>query len=360
MSQIKLRSQLQRGDFKLDFELSIPETGITVLFGPSGSGKTTLLRMLAGLEQYDQTQMSWGDEVWQSDETFVPCYDRDIGMVFQTPRLFPHLNVRQNLRYGMTRAGNPASEYEFNELIRLLGLSSMLEREPASLSGGQQQRVAIARALLMQPSLLLMDEPLSALDAKNKAEILPYLERLHQELRIPLVYVTHDLTEMARLGDSLVLLDEGQVIAAGPMSSLLTDPDLPLANRQDACMQFDLPVVSSDREYGLCELRFNDRVNLEFACTSSTPGSLRRVLIQAEDITLSNKRHKTSALNQIPVFVRESWSVGSSHEHVLLETIGDQLLIARITRKSARELGIEVGSTLIASVKTSALRGSIR
>lgn len=360
MSQIKLRSNLQRGDFRFNFELAIPETGITVLFGPSGSGKTTLLRMLAGLEQFDNTQMIWGDEVWQNDETFIPCHERDIGMVFQTPRLFPHLNVEQNLRYGMKRAANPASEYEFNELIRLLGLGSMLDRNPNSLSGGQQQRVAIGRALLMQPSMLLMDEPLSALDAKNKAEILPYLERLHQELQIPLVYVTHDLSEMARLGDSLVLLDEGRVLAAGQMSALLTDPELPLAHRPDACMQFDLEVVGSDPSFGLCELRFNEKVNLEFACERSEPGSVRRLLIQAEDITLSNERAKSSALNQIPVFVRESWAVGASHEHVLLETVGDQLLIARITRKSARKLGIEVGSTLIASIKTSALRGSIR
>jgi len=360
MSQIKLNSQLARRDFRFNFELSIPETGITVLFGPSGSGKTTLLRMLAGLEQYADTSMSWGDEVWQSPNEFIPCHERDIGMVFQTPRLFPHLNVEQNLRYGMNRATKPASEYEFNELIQLLGLKSMLKRNPKSLSGGEQQRVAIGRALLMQPSLLLMDEPLSALDAKNKAEILPYLERLHQELKIPLVYVTHDLTEMARLGDSLVLLDAGRVVAAGPMAALLTDPELPLANRQDACMQFDLEVVNSDREYGLCELRFNENVTLEFACEQSQPSSLRRLLIQAEDITLSNSTHKSSALNQIPVFVRESWAVGASHEHVLLETVGDQMLLARITRKSARRLGIEVGATLIASIKTSALRGSLR
>jgi len=360
MSQIKLSSRLQRRDFRFDFELAIPESGITVLFGPSGSGKTTLLRMLAGLEQYPDTQLSWGEREWQSEARFIPCYQRDIGMVFQTPRLFAHLNVEQNLRYGMHRASTPASEYEFTELIRLLGLSNMLDRNPLSLSGGEQQRVAIARALLMQPSLLLMDEPLSALDAANKAEILPYLERLHQELQIPLVYVTHDLTEMARLGDSLVLLDAGKVVAAGAMSALLTDPYLPLANRQDACMQFDLEVVKSDREYGLCELKFNENVHLELACDRSKPGSLRRVLIQAEDITLSSKTHQSSALNQIPVFVRESWSVGPSHEHVLLETVGDQLLIARITRKSARKLGVEVGATLIASIKTSALRGSLR
>lgn len=360
MSQIKLSSQLKRRDFNFDFQLEIPQRGITVLFGPSGSGKTTLLRMLAGLEQYPNTAMSWGEDVWQSETRFVPCHQRDIGMVFQTPRLFAHLNVEQNLRYGMTRATAPASEYEFIELTRLLGLNKMLERSPQSLSGGEQQRVAIARALLMQPSLLLMDEPLSALDAANKAEILPYLERLHQELSIPLVYVTHDLTEMARLGDSLVLLDAGKVVAAGPMSALLTDPDLPLANRQDACMQFDLPVISSDRDFGLCELRFNENITLEFACDQSKPGNLRRVLIQAEDITLSAKKHRSSALNQIPVFVRESWAVGPSHEHVLLETVGDQLLIARITRKSARRIGVEVGATLIASIKTSALRGSLR
>lgn len=359
MKEIRLTSTLQRKSFRLNVDINIPATGISVLFGPSGSGKTTILRALSGLEQLADTKLSWGEQIWQSDEQFIPSYQRNIGVVFQTPRLFSHLNVEGNLRYGMSRAEEPADEPSFRELINLLGLAQLLQRDTATLSGGEQQRVAIARALLLQPALLLMDEPLSALDARNKAEILPYLEKLHQRLSIPVVYITHDLTEMALLGDYLILLDEGKVLAQGSVAPLLTDPKLPLANRADAQMQFDLNVLSSDREFGLCELAFNDQLRLEFACTQSTPGELRRVVIQAQDIGLTPPGGKL-APNQLSVFVRESWPVGTSHEHVLLETAGDQLLLARTTRRLARRLGVDVGETLTATINTAALKGGVR
>ena len=359
MSQLVLRSKLKRKGFRLDVDVSLPNTGITVLFGPSGSGKTTLLRALAGLEELADTELSWGEQLWQTPETFIPSYQRNIGVVFQTPRLFSHLNVEGNLRYGMQRAEQPADEQSFSELVKLLGLSELLERDPTTLSGGEQQRVSIARALLLQPALLLMDEPLSALDAQNKAEILPYLEKLHQRLSIPVVYVTHDIAEMARLGDYLILLEQGKVLAEGAMAPLLTDPKLPLANRADAQMQFDLRVVSTDIEFGLCELEFNEQLRVEFACAYSTPGDLRRVVIQAQDIGLTPPGGKL-APNQLSVFVRESWAVGKSHEHVLLETARDQLLLARITRKLARRLGVAVGETLTATINTAALKGGVR
>lgn len=207
---IEARFHGRLGDFALDVTLSTPEAGVTVLFGPSGSGKTTVLRCLAGLTRL-AGRLQVGEEIWQDERTFAPPHRRRVGYVFQDAALFDHLNVRGNLMYGRRRAGLTA-DAEFDRLTTLLGLDGLMGRGVAKLSGGERQRVAIGRALLSDPRLLLMDEPLASLDAARKAEVVPYLEALRRDAKIPIFYVTHDVTEAARLGDRLLLLREGQLV----------------------------------------------------------------------------------------------------------------------------------------------------
>ncbi|HEY1392919.1 MAG TPA: molybdenum ABC transporter ATP-binding protein, partial [Methylibium sp.] len=204
--------RLARPGFALELDCILPGGGVTALFGPSGCGKTTVLRALAGLERAKGRVVVNG-EVWQDDasKAFVPTHRRAIGYVIQEPTLFPHLDVRRNLVYGLRRIPPQQRRIGMDRALSLLGIGHLLDRAPSSLSGGERQRVAIARALLTSPQLLLMDEPLAALDAARKAEILPYLERLHVELRMPIVYVTHSMEEVARLVDHLVLMESGRV-----------------------------------------------------------------------------------------------------------------------------------------------------
>ena len=204
---IEARFQGQLGTFQLEVDLRVPATGVTVLFGPSGCGKTTLLRCIAGLERLAGRLVIDG-QVWQDDDRFLPPHRRSVGMVFQEPSLLTHLSVRRNLLFGFARAKG-SKPIELDQVVNLLGLEALLERGVARLSGGERQRVAIGRALLSQPRLLLMDEPLASLDAERKAEVLPYLERLHSELAIPILYVTHDRLEAARLGDRMIRMNRG-------------------------------------------------------------------------------------------------------------------------------------------------------
>ena len=253
---IELRLAIGRPGFRLDVDLALPGRGITALFGPSGCGKTTVLRALAGLERA-QGRVVIAGEVWQDDATgvFMPTHQRPIGYVIQEAALFPHLDVQRNLVYGRRRIAADHRKIALEQAVELLGIGHLLTRKPATLSGGERQRVAIARALLTSPRLLLMDEPLAALDASRKAEILPYLERLHGELAMPIVYVTHAMDEVARLADHLVLMRAGSVLAAGPLSELLARTDLPLAQADDAGVVIDAVVAAHDAPYHLTRLQ---------------------------------------------------------------------------------------------------------
>lgn len=331
--------------------------GVTALFGASGSGKTTLLRLIAGLERASVGRVALGERVWQDDNHFVPTHQRPIGFVFQDARLFPHLTVAQNLAYGQRRAG---AADDIAAMAERLGLTHLLARKPARLSGGEAQRVAIARALLTAPRLLLMDEPLSALDPARRAEILPYLERLHAEAEIPIVYVSHSFAEVARLADHLVLLEAGRVTAQGALTELTTRLDLPLASGTEAEAIIEAQVAAHDRDFHLTRLAFAGG-ELWLPYHDAQVGQPVRVGIRARDVSLTLEAQQgTSILNILPVRIAAVADCGPAQVMLRLsvgegETTPGTALLARVTRKSAHALNLVPGRRVFAQVKSVAI-----
>jgi molybdate transport system ATP-binding protein len=358
MDEIQVRLHLDRGDFRLDVDLQLPGRGITALFGPSGSGKTTCLRAIAGLERVDDAYVAIGAEVWQdaAKGIFVPTHRRALGYVFQEASLFAHLNVRANLEFGMRRVPRGERRFEPETVARLLGIGELLERRPGSLSGGERQRVAIARALLASPRLLLMDEPLAALDLRRKQEILPYLERMHDALSIPIIYVSHAPDEVARLADHLVLLDAGRMVASGPLSETLARADLPPAFADDAGVVLDT-VLDGHEADNLSRLRFDGGV-LYVGQRKEAIGTHLRCRIHARDVSLALARpHGTSIVNLLPARVTATVATDTPG-HVLVQLrMGLSPLLARITERSCRELDIAPGRELWVQIKGVALLG---
>ena len=353
---IQARLRIDRGDFTLDVDLDLPGRGITALFGPSGSGKTTCLRAIAGLERADDAHVAIGDAVWQDDANgiWVPVHQRALGYVFQEASLFAHLSVRANLEFGMKRV--PVRERRFSPdvVAGLLDIRNLLERRPTSLSGGERQRVAIARALLASPRLLLMDEPLAALDLRRKQDILPYLERMHDELSIPIIYVSHAPDEVARLADHLVLLDAGRVVASGPLSETLARADLPPAFADDAGVVLDT-VLEGHEADALSRLRFDGGV-LYVGQRKEAIGSRLRCRIHARDVSLALQRPAgTSIVNLLPAIVTATIATDTPG-HVLVQLrVGSSPLLARITERSRRELDIQPGRSVWVQIKGVAL-----
>ncbi len=355
MSGIEVRLQDRISGFDLDVAFSAPAQGITALFGRSGSGKTSVLRAVAGLARAPRGLVRINGEVWQDEHRFLPTHRRPLGYVFQEASLFPHLSVRRNLEYGMRRISERERQIPFHDVVELLGIAALLRRSTHSLSGGERQRVAIARALLTSPRLLLMDEPLSALDHGAKQIILPYLERLHDEFGIPSLYVSHDPNEVARLADRMVILDHGRVIAEGSAASLLTRLDLPLASYDDAAALLDGFVSSHDYSYHLTWISM-DGGRVAVAREEIPVGRHARVRIQARDVSLSLHAHAdTSILNILPVRVIDTHDINQSLMLVRLELEDGQTLLSRITRRSAVGMGIHEGMRLYAQVKSVAL-----
>ncbi|MBN2751422.1 MAG: molybdenum ABC transporter ATP-binding protein [Rhodospirillaceae bacterium] len=357
MSRIEACFQGRVGGFDLDVAFTAPETGVTALFGPSGCGKTTILRCIAGLERlrYGHFSLS-ADAVWQDNGYFLPSHRRPVGYVFQEASLFPHVSVMGNLCFGMRRSKNRG--IAFDDVVDLLGLVHLLDRASAGLSGGERQRVAIGRALLSQPRLLLMDEPLSALDRFSKDDILPYLERLHDALSIPVIYVSHDISEVERLADRLVLMQEGRVVAAGPIATLLSKPDLPFARRPDAAVVIDATVAEWDAIYGLTRLTAAGTDFLVPGCAGEV-GSCRRLRIAAGDVSLCRVAPtQTSILNVLAGRVLARLP-GDDHQVGVLLGLGRAgegvHLIARISKKSWEVLALDVGTEVFAQVKGIAL-----
>ncbi|WP_036171365.1 molybdenum ABC transporter ATP-binding protein [Massilia sp. 9096] len=344
------------GGFTVDVELDLPGRGISALFGHSGSGKTTCLRAIAGLERAPGGYVALGDEVWQDEASgvFVPVHKRSLGYVFQEASLFAHLSVRANLAFGYKRIPAAQRRFHVDEVAQLLGIDALLERRPDRLSGGERQRVAIARALLASPRLLLMDEPLAALDHRRKQEILPYLERMHDALSIPIVYVSHAPDEVARLADHLVLLDAGRVVASGALTETLARADLPPVFADDAGVVLDT-VLAGHEPDALSRLDFDGGV-LYVGQRKEAIGTRLRCRIHARDVSLALERPPSSSIvNLLPATVTATVDTGTPG-HVLVQLrMGASPLLARITARSRRELDIAPGRQVWAQIKGVAL-----
>ncbi len=351
------RFQLDYGSFKLDADLSLPGSGISVLFGDSGSGKTTLLRCMAGLERPQHGFFGINGKIWQDSDKnlFVPAHQRCLGYVFQEANLFPHLSVNGNLQFGLKRIATQQSNGTIlNEVVELLGIGNLLDRKPDRLSGGERQRVAIARALVLNPAILLMDEPLASLDLKRKQEVLPYLLKLQQEFAIPIVYVTHSRQEVMQLADYLVILENGHVQADGVLTDMLGRLDLPLAQDKDAASVWQGTISGHDNEFQLSNVEFNG-VSLSLPNIDAGYGTRLRVQIHARDVSLSLEApSQTSILNVLPATITGLADDQSGHTIVRL-TCGQETLLAHITRKSSQLLGLRADLPVFAQIKGTSL-----
>ncbi len=356
MKKIKLRYKFNRGGFLLDARLSAPGAGVTALFGRSGSGKTTILRLVAGLVKPSDGYLEVNGEVIQDSAKgiFLAPHKRRIGYAFQEPRLFTHLTIRQNLEYGYKRTSEGERTVEFDHTVEMLGLYDFLSRMPAQLSGGQKQRVAIGRALLASPKLLLLDEPLASLDSASKSEIFPYLEKLHNDLSIPVIYISHSIDEVARFADYIALLENGKVYAAGELMEVLSSLDLPISKGEDAGVVVEAKVAGHEDQFHLTWLDFpGGRINVPR--NDMRIGQKTRVRIIASDVAISVDRPlETSILNVFEAVIVEIQEKSRSQVMVKMDANGSAIL-ARITKKSQSALGLEVGKKCFAMVKSVAV-----
>ena len=357
MSRLLARFDVRFPAFHLNVDVDVPMSGITAIFGPSGSGKTTLLRCLAGLEGAPNGFMQFGTDVWQDEKIglCLPLHKRPVGYVFQEPRLFPHYNVRANLLYGYKRVPVEERRIAIEQVVEILGIGNLLERRIHKLSGGEQQRVAIGRALLTSPKLLLLDEPLASLDIQRKQELLPFIRRLHEELRIPVMYVSHAVAEILQLADRVVLLKEGTVIATGALNEMLTSLKFRGnfgAHRIGAIL--DARVAAHEEQYGLTQLEFNGQ-HLFVPLQPVAVGQIMRVHILSSDVSLvlGKPIAPTSVLNILEAAIVEIREMDQTSVDILLD-IGVPL-VASITRKSLVTLGLKPGHRVFAHIKAVAL-----
>ncbi|MEJ2554580.1 MAG: molybdenum ABC transporter ATP-binding protein [Gammaproteobacteria bacterium] len=349
---------LARPGFTLQAQLEFPERGVTALFGPSGCGKTTLLRTIAGLEPGATGRLEVGGALWQDSaaKRHLPPHRRPLGYVFQDAQLFPHLDVRRNLLFGYSRLPAAERRLEPEQVIDWLGLAALLDRSPGALSGGQRQRVAVGRALLTSPQLLLLDEPLSALDEAAKQEILPYLERLHQRLAFPMLYVSHDLGEVMRLADRIALMENGRILATGEVNEILTHHELSPVPSDYAGVVLTGRVVTGSTDHQPARVETEAGV-IHIAQLTAQDTAEVRLRVMARDVSLAlQPHHDTSILNILPATVLE---VGKT-EHgqcTIHLACGDATLLARITPYSCERLAVTAGKTLYAQIKAVAVLG---
>ncbi|MFM1950289.1 MAG: Sulfate/thiosulfate import ATP-binding protein CysA [Pseudomonadota bacterium] len=363
MNSIHLQIQLNRSAFMLDVDLQLPGQGITAILGASGSGKTTLLRAVAGLEKNQQGRIQIGAHIWQDTQKGIdlPTWQRPLGYVFQESSLLPHLTVSDNLNFGLKRAlktsGNaqPDAAKALQASIELLGIGNLLQRMPDQLSGGERQRVAIARAIAMQPQLLLMDEPLASLDAARRQEIFPWLSKLRDELKMPMLYVTHSADEVARLADHLVVLDKGNVKAQGPVSAVLTQVVNPVVVGEDAGALIAGHIGQVDKQWHL------SRIDFEGGCVwmrdAGLPvGKAVRIRILARDVSLATSEpQNTSIQNQLRGTIQSITPDAHPSQVLVVLKCGAEEVMARVTKRAVDELGLLVGQPVWAQVKSVAL-----
>jgi molybdate transport system ATP-binding protein len=341
------------GSFSLDVAFSMPMRGITALFGPSGSGKTTILRCLAGL-QHLRGSLKVDGETWQDDQRscFLPPHKRPIGYVFQESSLFAHLSVRDNLLYGARRVGR-SPRAAFDDVVDLLAIDSLLGRAPLALSGGERQRVAIGRALLSQPRLLLMDEPLASLDTLTKQEILPHLEALHRNLSIPILYVSHDLSELARLADRVIVLSGGIKVLEGRLADVLEQLDATsLSERFDATVALTARVVRHDAEFLLTHLEHGGQTIIVPKLQLDV-GTEARLRIHASDVSIATERpHGVSVRNILKGTVTRIVEDPATPYAEAFIDIGAASVRSQLTRSAIAELSLRIGAQVFVLVKT--------
>ena len=348
--------RLERRDFSLHAEFEIPARGVLGIFGHSGSGKTTLLRCIAGLENDVSGQITLNQQHWLTAHRSRPTHRRNLGYVFQDSRLFPHKTVEKNLDYGVSRkqpgAGNNTVDPE--HLLSLLAIGHLLQRKPHELSGGEKQRVAIARALLKSPDILLLDEPLASLDDSRKQEILPYLEKLHDELNIPMLYVSHSLPEVSRLCDYMLVLEQGRVVFAGDTHAALVDAASPLAHARNAAAMLVGVAIQHDPDYKLTTIQTaaGNRLLVQGAVAL---GQKTRLRIKANDVSLCVTRPAgTSILNILAGVVTECMDEADGTVLLKVDCAGDDLLV-RISRYSYIVLKLERGTSVFVQIKSAAI-----
>lgn len=352
--RIRCRFRLDWPGFSLDVDLDLAARGVTAIFGPSGSGKTTLLRCIAGLERAPGGRLWMGDEAWQDGSRWVPTHRRPLGYVFQEASLFPHLSVAGNLRYGLRRSAD-AQNVKLDTAIELLGLGPLLDRQTDRLSGGERQRVAIARALATGPRLLLMDEPLAALDLGRKQEILPYLERLHDELEIPVLYVSHSPDDVARLADHLVALAGGRVLACGPLADMLARLDLPIRLGEDVGTILEGVIAEVDEPWHLARVDFPGGA-LWTRDHGHAEGHRVRVRVLARDVSLARRApERTSIQNVLEGRIDEVVDDEHPSSALVRLRVGRSLLVARLTKRAVAELEVTPGQDVWVQVKSVAL-----
>jgi molybdate transport system ATP-binding protein len=355
---IAIRIALARGGFTLAVDLALPPRGIIAVFGPSGSGKTTLLRCVAGLERPAQARILVQGQTWQDSDSgvFLPPWKRPLGYVFQEASLFDHLDVRGNLAFALKRrSGNGG--FDLPSLVSMLDIGHLLARCPHQLSGGERQRVAIARALATQPRILLLDEPLAAVDLARRREILPWLERLRDELHVPMLYVTHAADEVARLASHLVLMDAGRCVANGPLAETLSRVDLPLLAGEEAAALLEGEVEEVDAHWHLAQVVFSGG-RLWIADSGLSAGRAVRVRVLARDVSIVREPpHASSIQNVLPCRVRAIAAAGHPSQVTVQLACGASLLLARVTARAIDQLKIAVGDPVWAQVKSAALVG---
>jgi molybdate transport system ATP-binding protein len=352
MLEVALRHRFGGGGFTLDAGFTGSD-GVTALFGPSGCGKSTILAAIAGLFRPQQGRIALdGALLFESSGHVVAPEARRCALVFQDSRLFPHLSVEGNLRFGLRRAPRNASGPSFEAVVALLGIAQLLDRRPRALSGGEKQRVALGRALLARPRLLLMDEPLAALDLARKAEVLPFLARMHAAARIPILYVTHALDEVDALADRLVLMEAGRVLAEGPVEALAARPDLPLAARRDAGALLACTVLDHDPVQGLTRLGFAGGA-LIAPLMAEAPGARLRLRIRARDVAVALRPPQDVSIHNILPCRLIAILPATTAEAVFLRLdLGGAVLLARVLRGVVGRLGLAPGMAIFALVKS--------
>jgi molybdate transport system ATP-binding protein len=345
---------LVRDNFNLSVHTAIATKGFTAIYGHSGSGKTSLLRWIAGLEKNIRGHLTFENNIWQDDKNFMPSQQRQIAYVFQDARLFPHLNVLGNLNFSYQRRFNDEG-LSLKHVIKLLELDTLLHRSVAQLSGGEQQRVAIARALLSSPQLILMDEPLGSLDSASKERILKHLHRLHEHLPVPVIYVSHDIEEVSRLAEQLIMLEQGKIIAQGSLIDLSSRLDLNLSHEENAASIISATLTQQDDDYQLSQLLIDKNLPLWLTKINGCIGQRVKVRIPARDISITlHQPEQSSILNILPAIIDDIEQTQTAKVLIRLK-IAKQFLLVRLTRKSVDRLKLSSGQAVYAQIKTVAL-----